>query len=119
MLVIAERLVGRTGGLTEEQLQEDEYAQWAVSKALELIGEEAWKLTRPFKAAHPEVAWDRLAAMRSLMVHGHGRTNWRIVYDTIKFRVPALIVALKALVQPGRATRNPDSNQLATSEANT
>ncbi|MBB6072927.1 uncharacterized protein with HEPN domain [Longimicrobium terrae] len=100
MLLTAEGVVMRTSGLTEEQLAADEYDQWAVSKALELIGEGAWKLSKPFKAAHPEVPWDRLGAMRHLLVHDYAKVNWRIVYDTLKLRVPELIVALRPLVPP-------------------
>ena len=98
MLLTAESLIRRTADLTAEELVADEYHQWAVSKAVELIGEGAYKLSKPFKAANPEVPWDRMTGMRHLIVHDYAKVDWSIVHDTIRRRIPELVAALRPLL---------------------
>ena len=59
-------------------------------KHLEIVGEAAYKLTKEFKAAHPEVEWHQLEGMRHIMVHGYYMIEKSIIISTLREDVDIL-----------------------------
>ena len=65
-----------------------------------VIGEAATKLMNEFPefvAAHPELSWRAMRAMRNRVAHGYFEIDLDVVWDTTQVALPALIVALDAL----------------------
>lgn len=70
-------------GITEDQLLNDEFAQWAVTTPVYNIGEQVYQLTPAFKAAHPEIPWSMVAGLRHRLVHDYEGINWSIITTVI------------------------------------
>src|SRR5207248_4072606 len=73
----AQRLVQ---GTDRAALDSDEKLQLALVRALQVIGEAAWRTSQTFKAAHPVVPWDKIAAFRHLVVHDYFAIDYAIVW---------------------------------------
>lgn len=49
-----------------------------------IIGEAAYKLSKPFIAANSQVNWQEIADMRHHLVHGYYQVNCTIVWEVVK-----------------------------------
>jgi uncharacterized protein with HEPN domain len=72
-----------------------------VYRHVMIVGEAAWRLSQPLKAANPQVPWKQIAGMRHIMVHDYFKVDWDIVFVTASVHVPALrphvVAMLKSL----------------------
>jgi uncharacterized protein with HEPN domain len=50
---------------------DDELAQTAVIRWVEIIGEAARGVSEELREAHPEVPWRQMVAMRNVLIHGY------------------------------------------------
>ena len=71
MLLAARDAHSFVAGLTWEQFQASKLHQNAVIKAIEIIGEAASRISPQRRAAHPEIPWPEIIAMRHRLVHGY------------------------------------------------
>ena len=51
---------------------------------LQIIGEAAAQLGREFHAAHPEVPWARIVAMRNVLVHEYFGVDLNEVWNVVE-----------------------------------
>lgn len=63
-----------------------------------VIGEAAYKLSRDFIAAHPEVAWQDIADMRHHLVHGYYQVDSKIVWDVVQHDLEPLRTQIARLL---------------------
>jgi len=82
----------------------DEYVantllKYAVVKCVEIIGEASYKLTKEFRGQHPEIEWDKIIAMRHILVHGYYQTEDKFVWDTVKKSLPHLKEQIKKIFE--------------------
>lgn len=56
----------------------------ACQRSLEIIGEASKQVDPSFKAAHPQVPWKDMAAMRQRLIHGSFGVDDTIVWDVVK-----------------------------------
>ena len=63
------RLQGILAGVEAADFHDDEVLQLAVSKCLEMVGEQSKKLSDDFKSRHSEVDWEYLRRQRNILVH--------------------------------------------------
>jgi uncharacterized protein with HEPN domain len=69
ILIAARRVLRYVGDLSWESFKEDEMAQDAVIRNLQIIGEAARKISDEFRSGHPEVPWGGIVGMRNRLVH--------------------------------------------------
>jgi len=84
--------------LTLERLEADRRTQLALSKALELVGEAAARLSPEFRNREASIDWVPIIGMRNRLVHEYWRINFGIVWDVATSEIPALIAALERLL---------------------
>jgi len=100
MLIAAREARSFSEGLTWEAFQRSSLHQHAIAKALENIGEAARKISETMKAAHPEIPWQDIVALRHRIAHDYFHLDlvriWQIVHED----VPVLIQLLEPLVPP-------------------
>jgi len=72
--------------------------QNAVIRSLEVIGEAAAKVSTPTKAAHPEISWREITAMRHRLIHGYGDVRLDLVWIVLRERLGSLIATLETLI---------------------
>lgn len=54
----------------------------------------AERLPEDFKREHPDVAWVRIARMRTLIAHHYDRVDDQLVFTALAERVPQMLRAL-------------------------
>lgn len=83
------------GELTRESLGRSQLVQAGAVKFLELIGEEAWQLTKAKIDLGPDVPLLQIANMRHRMVHAYEGVNWSVVEEAAFEDVPQLIANIE------------------------
>jgi uncharacterized protein with HEPN domain len=53
----------------KEELLENKEKQYAVLRAIEIIGEATKNLSKELKAKHPRIPWKDIAGMRDKLIH--------------------------------------------------
>ena len=76
--------------VTREEFLENREKQYAVLRALEIIGEATKNLSKEMKAEHPEVNWSDIAGMRDRLIHQYFGVNLDLVWATVKKNLPDL-----------------------------
>jgi uncharacterized protein with HEPN domain len=77
-------------GVTKEEFFENKEKQYAVLRALEIIGEAAKNLSRGLKAKNREIQWRDIVGMRDKLIHGYFGINLNLVWETVKKNLPDL-----------------------------
>jgi uncharacterized protein with HEPN domain len=117
MVKPARYLANKAPTTTLQELRTSEETQYAVAKALELVGEGARRLSEPFRAAHPEVPWAVVRGMRNILVHEYEQVDWPLVWKTITIDVPEMLRQLELLL-PDVPTEESAGNPLETTAPN-
>ena len=77
-------------GLSNEEFLDNKEKQYAVLRALEIIGEATKKLSKEMKAEYPEIQWSDIAGMRDKLIHQYFGVNLDLVWETVKKNLPEL-----------------------------
>jgi uncharacterized protein with HEPN domain len=77
-------------GVTFEQFEADFRINFAVVRALEIVGEATKRLPSTLRDQYPNIPWKEMAGMRDRIIHGYDNVNYKIVWDTVKQRIPAI-----------------------------
>ncbi len=79
------------GDRSADELENTEALALAVPHAVEIVGEAASRVSRPFCEAHPEIAWSEVTGMRHRIVHAYFAINYGILWKTVQQSLPALM----------------------------
>lgn len=108
MKIACERVLEFTAGVTRERLSSDLMLQFAVVRAVQIIGEAA-RLTSPeFRARHPEISWVPITTMRHRLVHEYMKVDLDIVWTVVQTHVPELLRLITPLLPPDSPTPQPE-----------
>lgn len=86
-------------GRTRTDLDDELMFYYAVVKAVELIGEVAWRVSGNTRAENPEIEWDEIVAMRHHLVHGFRSIDRDKLWTVAQHHVPVLITQLEATLE--------------------
>ncbi|ASJ14140.1 HepT-like ribonuclease domain-containing protein [Thermococcus radiotolerans] len=87
-----------TANMEFEEFERDKKTQFAVIRALEIIGEAAKAIPEEFKEKHPEVPWKEMARMRDKLIHAYFGVDLRVVWRTLNEDIPQLKKKLETLL---------------------
>lgn len=87
------------GDHTVEELESIESLALAVPHAVEIVGEAASRVTRPFCDAHPEIAWSEVTGMRHRIIHDYFAVDYQRLWDTVHNDLPLLIDQLERILE--------------------
>ena len=71
----------------------------ATLRKLSLIGEDALRVPDDIRALSPDTPWRKIVATRNRLMHAYQGTEVSAVWSIVSVDVPALRVALQALLQ--------------------
>lgn len=91
MLLAARKVRDFTQGYTWDRFQSDEVMQYAIMRAIQIIGEAAGKVSPEFQEAHPEIPWRTIMRMHNRQVHEYFRIIPERVWEVVEKDVPALV----------------------------
>ena len=77
-------ILQRTEGLSYEDFSSDRILFGGVVYYTLIIGEAAYKLTKPFTESNLQVNWQEIADMRHHLVHGYYQVDSRIVWAVVQ-----------------------------------
>ncbi len=81
-------------GRRREDLDSDEMLQFALVRAIEIIGEAATRVSEETRRMIPDVPWAQIVAMRNRLIHTYFDVNGEILWRTATEDVPSLATAL-------------------------
>lgn len=100
MLIAASEVRDLGAAIGWEEFQASRLHQLAISKALEMIGEAAARISSETRTAHPEIPWSDVIGMRNRLVHDYLHVDLKRVWDTARNDIPPLIAFIEPLVPP-------------------
>jgi uncharacterized protein with HEPN domain len=77
-------------GFTYKEFETDFRTNFAVVRALEIIGEAAKRLPVSLREQYPEIPWRGMAGMRDRIIHGYDTVDLQIVWDVVKQDIPEI-----------------------------
>lgn len=95
MLEMARSLAESQRRHSFEEVVNDKILFYGLTKMVEIIGEAAYKLSRDFIGAHPELPWKEMIGMRHVLVHGYYQITPEDLWDVIQNDIPSLIPTLE------------------------
>lgn len=75
-------------GKSFEDFTADEQLQFAIIRALELIGEAARRVSDEYRIHYPTIPWQMMISMRNRILHEYDGLDLQIVWDTIQQDIP-------------------------------
>lgn len=93
-----------TEGVTKEEFLENKEKQYAVLRALEIIGEATKSLSKEIKREHPEIQWKDITGMRDKLIHEYFGVKLDLVWATVKQNLPELEKQLYEILRKTSAT---------------
>ena len=97
MVEAAEHAVRFVAGRQRADLVTDRMLQFALVRAIEIIGESATKVSDETRAAHLDIPWKAMTGMRNRLVHAYFDVNVEILWVAATVEVPELLARLKVL----------------------
>jgi len=76
--------------VSQEEFYKNREKQYAVLRALEIIGEATKNLSKELKARHPKIPWRDIAGMRDKLIHEYFGVKLELVWETVKDSLPKL-----------------------------
>jgi uncharacterized protein with HEPN domain len=100
MVAAAEAALRFVDGLGREAFMRSEKDQFAVTRAVEIVGEAASRLSPAFMAALPGVPWRSIIGMRHRIVHGYDEVDIAVVCKVATVDLPDLLHHLGPVAPP-------------------
>src|SRR5208283_4896028 len=77
-------------GVSEQEFFGNRDKQYAVLRALEIIGEATKNLSSELKTKSAGIDWKNIAGMRDKLIHAYFGVNLPLVWETVKKDLPKL-----------------------------
>jgi len=98
ILEAARRATGFVQGKTYLDYAASPLLQYAVERALEIIGEAASRLSEGFLKAHPEIPWRKIKGQRNILIHEYGEIDHALVWSVVSEHLPILVGQIEPLL---------------------
>jgi uncharacterized protein with HEPN domain len=77
-------------GVSYSQFENDFRINFAVVRALEIIGEAAKRLPDELRLRYPDIPWKGMSGTRDRIIHGYDNVDLQIVWDVVKRDIPQI-----------------------------
>ena len=77
-------------GLSKQRMLKDKQKQYAIIRAIEIIGEAVKSLPVSLKNKYPDVSWRDIVGTRDKMIHHYFGVDLEMVWEIIKKDLPKL-----------------------------
>ena len=88
-------------GRTRADLDTDDMLRFALTRAVEIIGEAANKVSIDARTPIPGIAWPAIVGMRNRLVHAYFDVDSDILWTTVSERLPSLLRELNLVLSRG------------------
>jgi len=98
MRLHGERACKYLGSRTLEEFLNDDMAQAAVVRCVEVIGEAARLVSEDTRRRSPQIPWPLIVGMRHILAHDYGGVNLDKVYSVVIEHLPQLLDKLEGVI---------------------
>ena len=98
MRLYAERTREFLGSRSLEEFVDDEMAQDAIVRCIEVIGEAARLVSEETRRRAPDIPWSLIVGMRNVLAHDYGTIDLERVYGVVTEQLPELLTRLRVLI---------------------
>lgn len=99
MLDYSQKAVAMIQGRSRADLDNDEMLCLALTRAVEVIGEAATRVSQASQQRHGQVPWPEIIGLRNRLVHGYHAVDLDILWDIVQQDLPPLMEQLEAILQ--------------------
>lgn len=96
--VAIQSILDYTTSYNLETYEQDVKTRHAVERNFEIIGEAASRIPNQYKELHLHIEWRIIKDFRNFIIHDYFGINNQIVWDTIQFRLPDLLIRITTLL---------------------
>jgi uncharacterized protein with HEPN domain len=107
MLDAIRAALGFVEGRGRPDLDDDRMLQFALVRAVEIVGEAASRISPEGRACVQDVPWVDVVGMRNRLVHAHFDINRNILWKTVTSSLPSLQGALQGYLDKTSTTLPP------------
>ena len=86
-------------GVSKEEFMKNEEKQYAVIRAIEIIGEAAKNISSDFRKEHSIIAWKEIAGMRDRLIHQYFGVNLERIWIVIEKDLPELKIQIVSILK--------------------
>ncbi len=77
--------------------ENDTKLQDACIRQLQIPGEAARKILKPFQVQHPEIPWTEVIDLRNVVIHDYSGIDSDIIWNIISNDLPPLLIQLQSI----------------------
>ena len=85
-------------GFDVDTFESDQKTIFAVTRAIEIIGEASKQIPPEFKEKYPHIPWKEVAGMRDKMIHHYFGINLKILWNTANNDLQPLKVTIEHML---------------------
>jgi uncharacterized protein with HEPN domain len=74
--------------MNDAQFRTDQRTVYAVTHALEIVGEAAKRISETVRGRYPTVPWRLMAGMRDRLIHGYNTVDLDVLWKTVTEDLP-------------------------------
>ena len=89
-------------GRTRADRDTDDTLRFALTRAVEIIGEAATRLSIDARTQAPGIPWPAIVGMRNRLVHAYFDVDSEILWTTVNERLPSLLRELNLILSKGQ-----------------
>lgn len=98
MASFAADAVDLLGARDAASLLTDKRTQYAVIRAVEVVGEAASRVSAETRAALPDLPWRQAIGMRNVLIHGYHDLDLGAVVKAVREHLPLLVTRLEEIL---------------------
>ncbi len=88
-----------TNQMNFDNFVKDKKTIFAITRALEIVGEAIKKIPVHLRKKFPSIPWKDLAGMRDKLIHNYSGVNLSIVWETVTQELPPLLKEFQRVLQ--------------------
>ena len=86
-------------GISFQEFSKDDKTQFAVIRALEIIGEASKRIPKSLKKNYATIQWKEIAGMRDILIHDYFGVDLKVVWKTATLDILPLKKELKSIIE--------------------
>jgi uncharacterized protein with HEPN domain len=100
MLDAAREAIRFIGGASRSDLDQNRMLVFALTRAIEIVGEAASKISKETQSQTSHIPWPQIIGMRNRIVHAYYDIDLDRLWDTVTISLPILCSQLEQLIPP-------------------